>query len=66
MADRGIEFSFFRSIHVRIDLKIYVSISIKPMTTKFSNQEFTGVGSNKINHAGVGNVITSRLRGKLN
>ena len=34
MADRGGEFSFFQSILVRID----ISISIRPMTTKFGKQ----------------------------
>ena len=38
MVDWGSEFSFFRSIHVRIDMKIGVAISIGLMTTKFDEQ----------------------------
>ena len=38
MADRGEEFSFFQDIHVRIDIRIDISISIRPMTTKFGKQ----------------------------
>ena len=34
MADRGGEFSFFQGIHVRID----ISISVRPMITKFGKQ----------------------------
>ena len=34
MANRGSEFSFFLRIHVRIN----ISISIKPMITKFGKQ----------------------------
>ena len=34
MADRGGEFSFFQGIHVRID----ISISVRPMITKFAKQ----------------------------
>ena len=35
MADRGGEFSLFQGIHVRIDVKIDISITIRPMITKF-------------------------------
>ena len=35
MADRGGEFSLFQDIHVRIDVKIDISITIRPMITKF-------------------------------
>ena len=38
MVDWGSEFSFFRSIHVRIDMKIGVAISIGLMTTKSDEQ----------------------------
>ena len=38
MADRSGEFSFFQGIHVRIDIRIDISISIKPMTTIFGKQ----------------------------
>ena len=34
MADRGGEFRFFQGIHVRID----ISISVRPMITKFGKQ----------------------------
>lgn len=33
--DRGKEFNFFQSIHVRIDIMIDISIFIRDMTTKF-------------------------------
>ena len=35
MVDRGGEFSFRQVIHVRIDMKIHISISIAPAITKF-------------------------------
>ena len=35
MADQDGEFSFFQGIHVRTDMRIDTSISIKPMITKF-------------------------------
>ena len=38
MPDQGGELSFFQGIHVRIDIRIYISISITPMTTKFGKQ----------------------------
>ena len=38
MADRGGEFRFFQGIHVRIDIRIDISISIRPMTNKFDKQ----------------------------
>ena len=40
-ADRVGEFSFFQGIHVRTDIRIYVSISLKPMT-KFGKQVHLG------------------------
>ena len=38
MADQGSEFSFFWSTHVRIDIRIDISISIRPVTTKVDKQ----------------------------
>ena len=38
MADRGGEFNFFQGIHVRIDIKIDISISVRPMITKFGKK----------------------------
>ena len=38
MADRGGEFSIPQGNHVRFDIKIYISITIRPMITKFSKQ----------------------------
>ena len=38
MADRGGEFSFFQGIHVTIYIRIDISISIRPMITKFGEQ----------------------------
>ena len=38
MADRGVEFSFFQGIHVRIDVRVDNSISIRPMITIFGKQ----------------------------
>ena len=38
MADRGGEFSFFQVIHVRTDIRTDISISIRPMITKFGEQ----------------------------
>ena len=36
--DRGCEFSFFQGIHVRIDIRMDSSISIRPVTTEFCMQ----------------------------
>ena len=38
MAYRGGELSFFQGIHVRNDIRIDISISVRPMTTKFDKQ----------------------------
>ena len=38
MADEGGEFSFFQGIHMRIDIRIDISISIRPMITKFDKK----------------------------
>ena len=38
MADLGGEFRFFQGILEKIDMRIDISISIRPMTTKFGEQ----------------------------
>ena len=38
MADRGSELGFFQGIHVRADIRIDISVSIRPMTIKFGKQ----------------------------
>ena len=38
MADRGGEFSFFQGTHVRIDIRIDISISLSPIITKSNKQ----------------------------
>ena len=38
MVDLGGKFSFLWGMNVRIDIRIDISISIRPMTTKFNNQ----------------------------
>ena len=38
MADQGGDFSFFQGIHLRIDIRMGISISIRPMITKFGMQ----------------------------
>ena len=38
MADRGGECSFFQGIHVRTDIRIDISISMRPIITKFGKQ----------------------------
>ena len=38
MADYGGEFSIFQGIHVIFDIRIDISISIRPIITKFSKQ----------------------------
>ena len=38
MAERGGEFSSFRGIHAKIDIIIDISISTRPLTTKFGKQ----------------------------
>ena len=38
MADCRDEFCFFRGIHVRIDVRIDIFITIRPMTTNVGNQ----------------------------
>ena len=38
MVNRGGGINFFQGIHARINLKIDISLSIRPMTTKFGKQ----------------------------
>ena len=38
MMDGGCEFNFFHGLPVRVDIRIHISISIRPMTTKFGRQ----------------------------
>ena len=38
MTDSGGEFSFFQVIHIRIDMKIDIPVSVRFMTTKFGKQ----------------------------
>ena len=66
LADQGSEFSFFQSIHVRIDTIIDISISIRPNDNQIW-QAGTSIGfvSNEINQAGACDVITSRSCDKL-
>ena len=40
MVERGGEFSFFQGIHVRIDIRADISISITPMIVKFGKQVY--------------------------
>ena len=36
--DGGCDFNFFHGLPVRVDIRIHISISIRPMTTKFGRQ----------------------------
>ena len=38
MADQGDLFSFFQDTHIKIDIRIDISISVRPMVTKFGKQ----------------------------
>ena len=38
MVDQGEKFSFFRDIHIKIDTRVDISISLRPMTTKFGKR----------------------------
>lgn len=42
MADQGGEFNIFQGTHVRTNIKIDISIFIRPMTTKFDKQVHIG------------------------
>ena len=66
MADRGTEFSSFLGIHVGMD----ISISIRPMITKFGKQAYLQdlnqmKFDTSLNQAGAGDAITSRSHDKL-
>ena len=58
--------SFFEGIHVRIDIRIDIFISIRPMVTKFGRQGTSiELDPNETNQAGAGDAITSGSRQKL-
>ena len=42
MADQGGEFSFFRGVLVRTDIRIDIAICIRAMSTKFGKQVHLG------------------------
>ena len=42
MVDGGGEFSFFQGIHVRTNIRINISISIRSMGAKFGNLVYLG------------------------
>ena len=63
MEDRGGEFTFIQGIHLRTDIRIDISISIIPITTKFGKD---GHLQEETNQAGAREVITSRSNDKLN
>ena len=66
MTDRGGELRFFQGIHVRIVIKIFISIPINPYEHQICETgTFTGVASSETNQAGAGNVITSSSNDKL-
>ena len=58
MADWGSEFRFLRDIHVRLDIRIDISISIRPMNTKFDKQ--VHLLTQMRLRAGAGNLTMSR------
>ena len=49
MADWSSELSFFQDFHVRVDIRIDIAISMRPMITKFGKQVYTGFDSNETN-----------------
>ena len=57
MADRGVEFSFFQGIHIRIDIRVDISSYARPLTFKFGKQVQI--------QRGAGEVITSGSCDKL-
>ena len=65
MVDRDCEFSFFQGVHVRFDIRIDISISIRPMAPNLARIQDIEFDSNETNQVGAGDVITSRSRGKL-
>ena len=38
MVDQAEQFSFFWDIHIKIDTRVDISISLRPMTTKFGKR----------------------------
>ena len=47
MVDGGSEFCFLKDVHEKIDVRIDISIPVRPMTTKFGKQvRLTGSDSN--------------------
>ena len=67
MGGRGGDFNFFQGIHVRIDIRIDISISIRPAITKFDKQvHLQDLIQMRPNQARDGDVIMSGLRDKLN
>ena len=56
MVDGGCEFSFIRGIHVRTDIRVDISISLRTMQAGTSR----GVNSNDTSQAGAADVKTSR------
>ena len=64
MFDRNGEFSFFGGIHVRTDMRINISISVRPTINKFSKQ-VDRVDSNETNQTGAVSAITLRSHDKL-
>ena len=64
MEDRGGEFCFFQGIHVRNDIRIDISVPIRPSRPKLSRylhlEELT-----QIRIIGAGDLITSRSCDKL-
>ena len=66
MANQGCEFNFFKGTHVRIDIRINISISLRPLITKiWQAGTTTGFDSNETNEAGSDDVITSKSRDKI-
>ena len=62
MADQGSEFSFFQGIHVRTNIRIDISIPIRPMTTTFGKQVHLGELTQMTL---ISDVITSWSRHKI-
>ena len=61
MADRGDEFSFFRDVHIRFDVKVDISTSMRPMTSDhqiWQADKSRGVDSLATNRPGTIHVIT--------
>ena len=69
MADQEGEFNFFQGIHVRIDIRIDIFISIRPMITNFDKQvhctSTAAFDSNETNQAVAGDFITLRSCAKI-